>query len=40
MGLTTLELEIADVASPEVTEKLEFLIDFGAMLVGRYFESK
>jgi len=27
MGLTTLELEIASVASPERTEKLEFLVD-------------
>ena len=31
MGLTTLELEIANVASPERTEKLEFLIDSGAI---------
>jgi hypothetical protein len=31
MGLTTLELEIANVASPERTEKLEFLVDSGAI---------
>ena len=31
MGLTILELEVANVASPEVTEKLEFLIDSGAI---------
>ena len=29
MGLTTLELEIANVASPERGEKLEFLVDSG-----------
>ena len=31
MGLTVLELEVANVASPERTEKLEFLIDSGAV---------
>lgn len=31
MGLTTLELEIANVTSPERTEKLEFLVDSGAI---------
>jgi len=31
MGLTTLELGIANVASPERTEKLEFLVDSGAI---------
>src|SRR3989304_2500683 len=31
MGLTTLEVEIANPAQPEVTEKLEFLIDSGAV---------
>jgi clan AA aspartic protease len=31
MGLTTLELEIANVATPEHTEKLEFLVDSGAI---------
>lgn len=27
MGLTVLELEVGNVAKPDVTEKLEFLID-------------
>jgi predicted aspartyl protease len=31
MGLTVLELEIANPSSPGVTEKLEFLIDSGAI---------
>jgi len=31
MGLTTLEVEIANPAQPEVTEKLDFLIDSGAI---------
>jgi clan AA aspartic protease len=31
MGLTTLELEVASPASPERTEKLEFLVDSGAI---------
>ncbi len=31
MGLTTIELEIANVADPEQTERLEFLIDSGAI---------
>jgi clan AA aspartic protease len=31
MGLTTLELEIANVSSPDRTEKLEFLVDSGAI---------
>ena len=31
MGLTTLEIEVANVSSPERTEKLEFLIDSGAI---------
>jgi hypothetical protein len=30
MGLTVLELEVANPASPEITEKVEFLIDSGA----------
>lgn len=31
MGLTVLELEVANPARPEATEKLEFLIDSGAI---------
>ena len=31
MGLTVLEVEVGNLASPEVTEKLEFLIDSGAI---------
>ena len=31
MGLTVLELEIGNPAQPDVTEKLEFLIDSGAI---------
>jgi predicted aspartyl protease len=31
MGLTVLELEVANPAKPRVTEKLEFLIDSGAI---------
>jgi predicted aspartyl protease len=31
MGLTTLELEVANVARPRVTERLEFTIDSGAI---------
>jgi predicted aspartyl protease len=31
MGLTTLELEVANVASPKRMEKLEFLIDSGTI---------
>lgn len=31
MGLTVLDLEIANPASPETTEKIEFLIDSGAI---------
>jgi aspartyl protease family protein len=31
MGLTVLELEVANPASPEITEKVEFLIDSGAI---------
>jgi len=31
MGLTFLEIEIGNPANPEVTEKLEFLIDSGAI---------
>jgi clan AA aspartic protease len=31
MGLTVLELEVGNPANPEVTEKLEFLIDSGAI---------
>ncbi|MBI2918673.1 MAG: aspartyl protease family protein [Chloroflexi bacterium] len=31
MGITVLELEIANPAGPEVTEKLEFLIDSGSI---------
>ena len=30
MGLTFLELEVANLARPNVAEKLEFLIDSGA----------
>ncbi len=31
MGLTVLEIEVANPARPEVTEELEFLIDSGAV---------
>lgn len=31
MGLTVLEIEVGNPASPDVTEKLEFLIDSGAI---------
>ncbi len=31
MGLTVLEIEVGNPASPDVTEKLEFLIDSGAV---------
>lgn len=31
MGLTVLEVEVGNPANPEVTEKLEFLIDSGAI---------
>ena len=31
MGLTVLELEIANPASPDVTERIEFLVDSGAI---------
>jgi clan AA aspartic protease len=31
MGLTVLEMEVANPASPEVREKVEFLIDSGAI---------
>ncbi|MER3447800.1 MAG: aspartyl protease [Candidatus Dadabacteria bacterium] len=31
MGLTVLEIEIGNPATPDVTEKLEFLIDSGAI---------
>jgi len=31
MGLTTIEIEVGNPANPEVTEKLEFLIDSGAI---------
>lgn len=31
MGLTVLELEVGNPAKPEVTEKIEFLIDSGAI---------
>ena len=31
MGLTVLEMEVGNPARPEVTEKLEFLIDSGAI---------
>lgn len=31
MGLTVLELEVGNPANPDVTEKLEFLIDSGAV---------
>ncbi|MGO9275196.1 MAG: aspartyl protease [Terriglobia bacterium] len=31
MGLTVLQLEVANPANPEVTEKVEFLIDSGAI---------
>jgi aspartyl protease family protein len=31
MGLTTLEIEVGNPAKPEVTEKIEFLIDSGAI---------
>ena len=31
MGLTTLDIEVGNPANPEVTEKIEFLIDSGAV---------
>ncbi len=31
MGLTVLEIEVGNPANPEVTEKIEFLIDSGAI---------
>ena len=31
MGLTFLEVEVGNPANPEVTEKIEFLIDSGAI---------
>jgi clan AA aspartic protease len=31
MGLTVLELEVGNPASPEITQKVEFLIDSGAV---------
>jgi predicted aspartyl protease len=31
MGLTVLKLEIANPATPEITEKLDFLVDSGAI---------
>ena len=31
MGLTTLEIEVGNPANPDVTERLEFLIDSGAI---------
>jgi len=31
MGLTVLEIEVGNPACPEVTEKVEFLIDSGAI---------
>jgi predicted aspartyl protease len=31
MGLTVLEIEVGNPSNPEVTEKLEFLIDSGAI---------
>jgi hypothetical protein len=31
MGLTVLEVEVGNPANPEVTEKLEFLADSGAI---------
>jgi len=31
MGLTVLELEVGNPANPDVTERLEFLIDSGAV---------
>ena len=31
MGLTTLEIDVGNPANPEVTEKVEFLIDSGAV---------
>jgi len=31
MGLTALEIEVGNPANPEVTEKIEFLIDSGAI---------
>jgi clan AA aspartic protease len=31
MGLTVLEIEVGNPANPEVTEKLEFLVDSGAI---------
>lgn len=31
MGLTTLEIEVANPATPKITEKIEFVIDSGAV---------
>ena len=31
MGLTVLEIEVGNLASPEITERIEFLIDSGAV---------
>ena len=31
MGLTVLEIEVGNVANPEITEKVEFLVDSGAI---------
>lgn len=31
MGLTVLEIEVGNVSNPEITEKLDFLIDSGAI---------
>jgi len=31
MGLTVLEIEVGNPANPEVTEKIEFLVDSGAI---------
>jgi predicted aspartyl protease len=31
MGLTFLEIEVANVAAPDVTQRLEFLVDSGAV---------
>ena len=34
MGLTVLEIEVGNPTNPEVTEKIDFLIDSGAIYSG------
>ena len=40
MGLTVLEIEVGNPANPEVTEKVEFLIDSGAVYIVKEIKSK